>query len=311
MAHTREPRYLTVDDSDDDDITFLGEQKCSPIKSCAQLNGTHKKQPQHYDIREVMYSSCKSTCSPLHHSKSPQEFICHSKHRMPDTCHKSGTLSKTNQLKEKYQYEEMLQKLLPENKVRVFDKRTEYTPRRKSIEVIDSEKQSEILIRNNKSHSSVADIPKTMTPSYHRSSMSNCTRIDKEIVPTSNYRIDKDVMVYLQSNKIIPIDKPSTSGAVRRAPASKLPIKVAAANLLRDELAAKAVIMQDFIPQVNKKDDERIKQRNREAEELKKMTCVLSKLNRYVRNAALEEQLARSMKFCMTVLEDRKEPEEQ
>ncbi|XP_071630169.1 uncharacterized protein [Temnothorax longispinosus] len=141
-------------------------------------------------------------------------------------------------------------------------------------------------------------------------SMSNCTRIDKEIVPTSNYKIDKDVMAYVPSNKIIPIE-PSTSGAVRRAPASKLPIKVAATNLLRDELAAKAVIMQDFIPQVNKKDDERIKQRNREAEELKKMTCVLSKHNRYVRNAALEEQLARSMKFCMTVLEDREEPKEQ
>ncbi|XP_071630578.1 uncharacterized protein [Temnothorax longispinosus] len=310
MAHTREPRYVTVDDSDDDDITFLGEQKCSPIKSCAQLNGTHKKQPQHYDIREVMYSSCKCTCSPLHHSKSPKEFICHHKHRMPDTCHKSPTLSKTNQLKEKYQYEEMLQKLLPENKIQVFDKRTEYTPRRKSIEVIDLEKQSEILIRNNKSHSSVANIPKTMTPSYHRSSMSNCARIDKEIVPTSNYRIDKEVMAYLQSNKIIPIDKPSTSGAVRRAPASRLPIKVAATNSLRDELAAKAIMRQDYIPQVNKKYDERIEQRNREAEELKKMTCVLSKHNRYVRAAALEEQLARSMKLCMTVIEDREEPEE-
>lgn len=258
-------QYLNVDDSDDDDIVCLGEQKCSPIRPCAQLNGTHKKQPQSYEVYKchpvAVSASCKSTCSSLHHNKSSKEHFFHHKYRIPDIYHKSLMLSKTNQLKEKFHYEEMLQNLLP-NRIQVLrDKRLECTTARKPVEVIDLEKPSEILI-----------------PSY--------------------------------LNKIITIDKPSTSGVVKRAPASKLPIKVAATNSLRDELAAKAVMRQDFIPQVTKRYNERIEQRHKEAEELKKMTCVLSKHNRYAREAALEEQLARSMKLYLAVLDDREEPEE-
>lgn len=313
IARTME-QYFAVDDSDDEDIVYLGEQKCTPIRPCTQLNGTHKKQSQSYEVYKyrpvTMTSSCKSTCSPMHHSKSSKEHFFHHKYTIPDTCHKSLTLSKTNQLKEKYHYEEMLQNLLP-NRIQVLrDKRLECTPSEcKPIEVIDLEKQSEIL-NVNKSHSSVTNIPKTMIPTYCRSSMSSCIRIDKEKVPTLNYG-QRDTTAYLQqSNKIITIDKPSTSGAVKRIPASKLPIKVVATNSLRDELAAKAVMRQDFIPQVTKRYNERIEQRHREAEELKKMTCVLSKHNRYAREAALEEQLARSMKLYLAVLDDREEQEE-
>lgn len=304
IAHTME-QYFTIDDTDDDDIMYLGEQKCSRTRTCdpcARLNGTHKKQPQSYEFYKIMSPNCKSTCSPLHHNK-PKEHFFHHKRRMPDSCHKSPTLSKTNQLKEKYQYEEMLQNLFP-NRIQVLrDKRVEYTPTRKPVEIIDLEEQPEILT-NNKIHSSVSNISKTMLPAYRRSSMS--TRIDKEKVPSLS---GKTGFEYLQSSKVITLDKPSTSG-VKCTPTSKLPVKVVATNSLRDELAAKAVMRQDFIPQVTKKYNERIEQRHREAEELKKRACVLSKQNRYAREVALEEQLARSMKLYLAVLDDREEQEE-
>lgn len=306
IAHTMD-QYYTVDDSDDEDIIYLGEEKCSPIRPCTQLNGTRKKQPQSYEFCKVMSPSYKSTCSSLHHDKATTGHFFHHKHRMPDIFHTSATLSKTNQLKEKYQYEEMLQNLFP-NRIQVLmDKRVEYTPTRKPIEVIDLEKQSEIVTPNNKNQSSVTNISKMMT-SYHHRGMSNCTRLDKEKVPTLNHG-EKAMTAYLQPNRVITIDKPSISGTVKPT-TPKLPVKVVATNSLRDELAAKAVMRQDFIPQVTKRYNERIEQRHREAEELKKMTCVLSKHNRYAREAALEEQLARSMKLYLAVLDDREEQEE-
>ncbi|XP_011163719.2 sentrin-specific protease 1 [Solenopsis invicta] len=307
IAHTMD--YFSVDDSDDDDIIYLGEQKCSPVRPCAQLNGTRKKQSQSYEYcNKVMSPSCKPTCSQLHHNKPSMENFFHHKHRMPDTCHKSPTLSKTNQLKEKYQYEEMLQNLLP-NRIQVLDKRVEFTPAHKSIEVIDLEKQSE-LATSNKIHSSL-NVSKATTSHHHRDCISklHCTRIDREKVPTSDYREKGITAKYLQPNKVITIDRPNTSSA-KPASALKLPVRVAATNSLRDELAAKAVMRQDFIPQVTKRYNERIEQRHREAEELKKMTCVLSKHNRYAREAALEEQLARSMKVYLSVLDVEYEQEE-
>ncbi|KYN07269.1 PREDICTED: sentrin-specific protease 1-like [Cyphomyrmex costatus] len=297
IAHTME-QYFTIDDSDDDDIVYMGEQKCSSIKPCAQMNGTHKKQLQSYEYYKT--PTCKSTCFMMHHNHKPMEHFFHHKHRMPDVYHKSPTLSKTNQLKEKYQYEEMLQNLFP-NRIQIFmDK-----PARKPIEVIDLEKQPEIMV-SNKMQSSTTNLSKVPMSYHHRVCMSNYSRTDKEKVPTLNYA-KKGITTYQQSNKVITIDRPSTSGLMKPTP--KLPIEVVATNSLRDELAAKPIMRQDFIPQVTKRYNERIEQRHREAEELKKMTCVLSKHNRYAREAALEEQLARSMKLYLAVLDDREEEE--
>ncbi|KYN19909.1 PREDICTED: sentrin-specific protease 1-like [Trachymyrmex cornetzi] len=298
IARTME-QYFTIDDSDDDDIVYMGEQKCSSIKPCAQMNGTHKKQSQSFEYYKT--PTCKSTCFMLHHNKPTTEHFFHHKHRMPDIYHNSPTLSKTNQLKEKYQYEEMLQNLFP-SRIQVFTDK----PARKSIEVIDLEKQPEIMT-SSKIQSSVTNLSKIPASYHNRVCMSNYSRTDKEKVPTLNYS-KKGITTYQQSNKVITIDRPSTSGLVKTTP--KLPVEVVATNSLRDELAAKPIMRQDFIPQVTKRYNERIEQRHREAEELKKMTCVLSKHNRYAREAALEEQLARSMKLYLAVLDDREEQEE-
>ncbi|KAL6264523.1 hypothetical protein P5V15_004630 [Pogonomyrmex californicus] len=308
IAHPME-QYFSIDDSDDEDIIYLGEQKISPIRSCTQLNGTHKKQSQAYEFCKVMTPICKANCSSLHQNKSTMGHFCNHKHGMLDVCHRSTTLSKTNQLKEKYQYEEMLQNLFPNRVQVVTDKRVEHTPMCKSIEIIDLEKEPEIVSPNHKIQSHITNVSKTMMSAHcHRSGTLNYTKVDKKRIPT--FHCDKkDITTYIQPNKIITIDKPNTS-AVKPILVPKSPVKVAATNSLRDELAAKAVMRQDFIPQVTKKYNERIEQRHREAEELKKMTCILSKHNRYAREVALAEQLQRSVRLYLSVVDVIEEQEE-
>lgn len=308
--------YFDIDDSDDDDdVIILSEQKCSPTRPCAKLNGTHKKQPQSHQCHTSVASSAyKSTCSPfmLHQSinnKSMGHLINH-KHRTQDQSHKCPTLCKTNQLKERHQYQELLHNFLP-NRIHILKhKCEEHTYMHKPIEVIDLEKREEVVTPNDKVRPVTTNTPVHPCMAYSsRDSLSSCTRIDKGKVPTLDYG-KKDIAPHLQSFKMVTIDKPNVSSTVKPVTAPKSPVKVVATNSLRDELAAKAVMRQDFIPQVAKRYNERIEQRHREAEELKKMTCVLSKHNRYAREAALEEQLARSMRLCLAVLDDREEPEE-
>lgn len=296
-------KYIYVDESDDeDDIIFLGEQKCSATRQCTKLNGTHKKQS--YQTRsKIPSSTCKSTCSLSRRNSSTIEHSLTSrKYTMQDTSHGCPTLSKTNQLKERYQYEVLLHNFLPDRIHVVKDKRTqEYTPVQKPIEVIDLDKEVNL---NNKTK--LVDIPQT---SYHRrSSVSNYPRVNKERVPLNDNKTNNATCS--GAGKLRTTIIGTNISTVKHLSRPKSPIKIVATNSLRDELAAKPIMRQDFMEQVTKEYNERIEQRHREAEELKKMTCALSNHNRYVRAAALEEQLARTMKLCLAVLDDREEPEE-
>ncbi|XP_012224953.1 sentrin-specific protease 1-like [Linepithema humile] len=292
--------YIYVDESDDeDDIIFLGEQKCSAMRQCVKLNGTHKKK-SYQTHTKIPSPTCKSTCSSLHHNNSMMKHSPAShKYTMQDTSHGCPTLSKTNQLKERFQYEILLHNFLPDRIHVVKDKRTlEYSPVQKPVEVIDLDKEVNL---NNKTK--LGDIPET---SYrHRSSVSNYSRVDKEKVPSND---KSNNATCSGADKLVIIG--TNVSAVKHLSRPKSPIKMVATNSLRDELAAKPIMRQDFMAQVEKQYNERMEQRHREAEELKKMTCALSNHNRYVRAAALEEQLARTMKLCLAVLDDREEPEE-
>lgn len=319
-AHPME-NYFDVDDSDDDDddIVFVREQKCSPTRLCAKLNGTHKKQPQQSCYAPIASPVYKAMCSPFmsHQSIKHQSNMGHlinREHRVQDPDHKCPTLCKTNQLKERHQYEELLQNFLPDRIHVIKHKCTEHTYMHKPVEVIDLEKRSEVTTRNDKIRPVTNNVPVAThqcTTSFScRGNLSSYNRIDKGKVPTLDDS-KRDSATYLQSIKMVTSDKSNVSSIAKPATApAKSPVKAIATNSLRDELAAKAVMRQDFIPQVAKRYNERIEQRHREAEELKKMTCVLSKHNRYAREAALEEQLARSMRLCLAVLDDREEPEE-
>jgi sentrin-specific protease 1 len=302
-----------IEDSDDDnDIVFLSEQKCSSMRPCAKLNDTHKKQSQSYHNQfhtiatPACKINCKCTCKSTCYSsnccnKSIMNRFVDYNHRMQDNSHRCITLAKTNQLKERHQYQELLQNFLP-NRIHILKDKCVDISMRKPIEVIDLDTD----ISKNKTQPVVIDIAE-MSPSYYRrGSLSSCTKKNKETIPILDDD-KKDDATTSHCSKML--DK-SNNSILKSTSTPKSLVKVVATNSLRDELAAKAVMRQDFIPQMAKRYNERIEQRHREAEELKRMTCVLSKHNRYAREAALEEQLARSMKLCLAVLDDREEPEE-
>lgn len=90
-----------------------------------------------------------------------------------------------------------------------------------------------------------------------------------------------------------------------------MPLKVLQTNTLRDALASKLVLKKDLVPQIAKRHDERIKQQLREAEELKRHANLLSDANRMTRELSLEEQLARTLKLCKEVIDDREIPDEE
>lgn len=299
--------YSDIDDSDNNDIEFLGEEIFSPINSCTKSNGTHRRKPQPYQFHTTTMLhttplTCKSTFPSLHHDNATIPCFTNQRHKTQHTGQQYLTLCKTNQLKERHQYEELLQNFLPSRIQILKNKRREYTPMQNAVEVIDLDKTEDVTeIQFDKKR----QVPtKTLETTSHWCSKGILNdKTDKRAILTlaSN---EKDNASYSQSIKI----KKSDVNTAKLDSTS--PAKVVTTNSLRDELAAKTVMRQDFIPQVSKRYNERIEQRYKEAEELKRMACVLSKHNRYAREAALEEQLARSMRLCLAVLDDREEPEE-
>lgn len=302
--------YSDIDENENDDIVFLHEHKFSPMNSCTKLNGTHKKTVQPYQFHTANSSpSYKSICSSSLHRGNSTMSPCftNQKSKMQGTSSKCLTLVKTNQLKERYQYEELLQNFLPSRIQILKDKCVEHTPVQNVVEVIELDDNTEDL-PTEKIRQITMKAPETSR--WRGKNILNNIRADKEKVSNFDYKEKNDEsisVIYQNSNKTIRNEK---FNANKVKTVSSPPVKPVATNSLRDELAAKAVMRQDFIPEVDKRYNERIEQRYREVEELKRMTCVLSKHNRCAREAALEEQLARSMKLCMAVLDEREEPEE-
>lgn len=182
-------------------------------------------------------------------------------------------LNKTHRLREKTQYKELLQKFVPQ--------RAQPQPRlirREAVEVIDLDEYEQ------------KSPARTSPPPLPRS------RSFKHLVINLNDDPDRrNVESFSKSSKNTP-SKQCSSESVR-------------VNSLRDQLSAKAVLQQDFIPRLAKRYNERVEQRHKEAAELEKMTTVLSKHNRLVREAALEKHLARSMRLSEAVLDETEEPE--
>lgn len=297
--------YSDIDDNEND-VVFLGEQKFSLTNSCTKLNGTHKKKLQPYQFHAANSTpTYKSICSSLHRDNSTMSpCYINQKDKMQATSSKCLTLVRTNQLKERYQYEELLQNFLPSRIQILKDKRVEDTPVQNVVEVIELDDNTEDL--STEKMRQISTKTSETASRWRGKSILNNIRSDKEKIITLDHR-EKNDATYQQFDKTLKYEKLHTGRVIS---VSSPPIKPVATNSLRDELAAKAVMRQDFIPEIDKRYNERIEQRYKEVEELKRMTCVLSKHNRYARKAALEEQLARSMKLCMAVLDEREEPEE-
>lgn len=80
---------------------------------------------------------------------------------------------------------------------------------------------------------------------------------------------------------------------------------VSKTNTLKEQFDTREVIKQNFIVQLTEKYNISLDLRNKEAEEIKKMTHILAKHNRIVREAALEDHLNRSMRLCEAIIDER------
>ncbi|XP_078036580.1 sentrin-specific protease 1 [Augochlora pura] len=287
------------DDSDSDDVHIIARHKHSPNKSSSRLNGTCSS-------KDKSYRCCPSPFS------LPKSQDCYNELNMGyfgnkikdeqniETRQRCSTLNKTYQLKEKNQYEELLQNFLPHRIHVICDKYQEKQSTPDVVEIIDLEKSDSL-----NSLSKVHQIPrKKNTLQMHWSTPHKETR-NKDVIITGIKDNETSIAHSICKKTQYPRKQVNTEKL-----AFNKNVESPTTNTLRDELAAKAVIREDFIPEVAKRYNERIEQRCKEAEELKKMTCVLSKHNRLAREAALEEHLARSMRLCKEVLDERGEHEE-
>ncbi|XP_076235325.1 uncharacterized protein LOC143179827 [Calliopsis andreniformis] len=294
------------DNNDSDDDQILTKRKHSPIKSSSRMNGSCSSRDKSFT------SPC---CASSYSTPAPQ--WCYEQSNMGYFNNKSErsqhrgsnqqcpTLTKTHRLKEKSQYEELLQNFLPRRINVICDKHEKKKFSQKPVEVIDLEKSDSSTPSRPRQSFRKRDTSletRWSTPNRERKDEG---RKSKEIVITLD--IDKkDEPVHSIRNRI---QSPKKNVSLERSISDK-DIECITTNTLRDQLAAKAVIREDFVPQVAKRYNQRIEQRHKEVEELKKMTCVLSKHNRLAREAALEEHLARSMRICEAVLDETEEPGE-
>ena len=286
---------IEINDDSDDDIQVINKHKYSPIKSSSRLNGTCNSRDQSLKCCSSNFSSppCYEKVN-MGHSSNKSERI------QSAGVQQCSTLFKTHRLREKNQYEELLQNFLPRRIHIICDKHEDKRSTQEPIEVIDLEKSTPSTCFP-KVQSASRKHDRTLQMHW---SMPIREKKDKEIINLDNDEKEEtmhSIHDRMQTHK---------KNVMQEKSAKNKCVESIATNTLRDRLSSKAVIREDFVPQVAKRYNERIEQRYKEAEELKKMTCVLSKHNRLAREAALEEHLARSMRLCEAVLEERDELEE-
>ncbi|XP_031834010.1 uncharacterized protein LOC116427612 [Nomia melanderi] len=290
------------DDSDSDDTPIITKHKHSPIKSSSRLNGTCSSREKSFTCYSPTYSSPKTQ---QFYDELNMGYFGKNKKRGQKTAmpQRYTTLNKTHRLKEKTQYEELLQNFLPHRIHVICDKYEEKTPMPDVVEVIDLEKSdSSTPVSKVQQMSRKEDTLRTQWHTTNKEKR-NKEKANKEPVVITVDNDEKDETVHSIYNKA---QSSKRSINVETSTTNKH-YEYVATNTLRDQLSAKAVIRDDFVPQVAKRYNERIEQRYKEVEELKKMTCVLSKHNRLAREAALEEHLARSMRLCEAVLDERED----
>ncbi|XP_015190659.1 PREDICTED: sentrin-specific protease 1-like [Polistes dominula] len=295
--------FFESDDSENDDVEFLTETKYSK-NSSSRLNGTHSKKC--YSSYENLPSTSisKSPFSTSNCNKVNMLYFASKENKVGKmNMDKCSTLMNTNQLKQKNQYGELLQNFLPHRKLNAVQRMSdECQPKQKCDKVIEIDK----IIKSSSYKPQVKSNTSSPACCSRLSSTNTATKENERIVPIMKTNNAEDS---LQSTpKEIEIIK-----VIKRTVAKPIQnnyIETIATNSLRDKLAAKFVTREDFVPQVEQRYNERIEQRNKEARELKKMTCALSKQNQLALETALEERLARSMRLCEVVLDETEEPEE-
>ncbi|XP_043274907.1 sentrin-specific protease-like [Venturia canescens] len=352
---TRIGRSIYADENEEEEIEYLGQLHYSPTRSKELLNGkscTKRKfgsgcqqQQQHIQTYSRNFAAQmngkeqKGANSTMNNMSRISSFEA-----------KCSTLTKTNQLREKQEYGQLLQRFLPVKSTNPPCVKAQYeapNQRRQAPPLVDLSKTPiKSTPETSRERREVFATPVSSTPVKWYTPKE--TKNDGEISIISarkslGARPKNDGISILKMKtqsgrvatpivtKVIPtirLDEPkesiraketketaetSTSLSLRSDEAStsrKSYADMIQTNTLRDNLAAKAVMKRDFVPKISSQYNERREQKIKEVEELKRMTCLLSKRNRLVREAALEEQLTRSMRLCEAVLDETEELDE-
>lgn len=294
--------FVDIVNDENDDIEILSEYHSSPLRSSNQMNNNRGN-------RRRSFTAVKGSSFRIPQPKS--SYQCSSNNSdmgyligkgLPSqnaaaVC-KNSTLSRTHRLQEKRQYGELLQNFVPR---RVHVLQSEPNKNHVSpIEVIELDKSDE-------SQTSQKSIP--VQKRQHYTPWKNET--GKVFSGDKRRSNSQSTISRIQVEKEELAVKPFKPTERSRASGSTMPLKVLPTNTLREALASKSVLKKDLLPKIEKNFDERRKQLLQEAEELKRQVNFLSDTNRLTRELSLEEQLARTLKLCEAVIDDREEPEEE
>ncbi|XP_066600299.1 sentrin-specific protease 1-like [Prorops nasuta] len=289
------------------DIEVLSKYKY-PASSFLQLNGSHKSGDLNYSVETVRPKFPKMK---ENHNKLNMECCSGRNYKVPVPSreHKCSTLRKTNKLTNKGQYEILLENYHPPQRIDIInDKLEEHTLN--EIGSVNKQDNVEALNTSNKStDSKISKRLQDYIPLFKT----------KPIIGLSSVRPNSEVSLPLQLTKkqefkmVEHFKTPkvetilTSKDSLTERNVSKQSIT---SNSLRESLASKLITKDSFIGQISRKYDERFQKRSKEAEELQKYAILLSNSNRQAREAAIEEQLARSMRLCDIVLDEREDLEE-
>ncbi|XP_046487627.1 sentrin-specific protease 1 [Neodiprion pinetum] len=218
-----------------------------------------------------------------------------------------STLAKTSLLREKMQYGEILQNYIP---ARIQEINAIKFTKAKGCakgptELIHSEKYKPCQ-RQPLGKSTNILFPTSSSSWYRHTDFT-----DRNTVP--EIKIGEHDPNRRKSTPVADVTRHETSLPLRNSNVARQSFghKNTTANSLRDLLASKAVLKNDYISEVSKRYDARIEECQKQAEELKREKDLLAKHNRLTREAVLEEQFHRSLRLCEPVLDDTEEPEDE
>ncbi|XP_076632231.1 uncharacterized protein LOC143347168 [Colletes latitarsis] len=287
------------DDSDSDNVQSISKRIHYPITSSSRImNGSCNSKGKtyiYYSPQRKREPCCDNLNTSYVGSKNDRAHNGDARQQCP-------TLTNTTRLKEKRQYDELLQNFLPHRIDVICNKHEKKRPVQEVIEIIDLEKSS---------------TPKPEPISRKHSTMLQMLWNNRYREKRNKEKQDEAIVKYLDNDKMnetVHSIHDETNLLCKKSSNISDIIGIkdeeVSTNTLRDKLATKAIIKDDFVSQTAKRYNARIELRYKEVEELEKLTYVLSKNNRLAREAALEEHLARSMKLCEAVLNESEESEE-
>lgn len=282
---------IEVEDGEDD-VQFC-EEVCHNSRHKSRQTGTTAKRYS---------SSYFNNNSNLNHSTNHPSFSMPSfrgksvLNSRPNRGYRHSTLSRSLQLKEKEEYGQMLQNFLPQ-RVQILQPKLAKN-QQKPIEIIDVENyKSKSISKTPEVFYTPRTTPTRWYTPMNRPLRKPVTKIKK--LPIPEIKIDDGDESPIES--VVISSKEQNNSRIELIPQAG---EIVTTNSLRDRLAAKAVMKNDFIPRVANNYNGRIEQRHREAEELEARTRILAKRNRLQREVALEKQLSQSLKICEGVLEE-------